>query len=111
MGNIRATQRAKRDELFLRGPVYFNWVKQNIPDPTSRLILIAQGFMGMTKPPVSDIALTAKVWDCAGIESHDQRSRVLKKIDQFCGGYWVERRNGRTAVLHKGKNPNEINHE
>ena len=65
----------------------------------------------LTKPPVSDIALTAKVWDCAGIESHDQRSRVLKKIAQFCGGYWVERRNGRTAVLHKGKTPNEIIHE
>lgn len=65
----------------------------------------------MAKPPVSEIALTAKVWNCAGIEKHDQRSRVLKRIDQFCGGYWAERRNGRTAVLHKGKNPNEINHE
>ncbi|MDA0867673.1 MAG: hypothetical protein O2890_14975 [Cyanobacteria bacterium] len=61
----------------------------------------------MAKTPVLEIALTAKVWDCAGIESHDQRSRVLKKIDQFCGEYWVERRNGRTAVLHKGKTPNE----
>ena len=111
MGNIRVAQRAKRHELFLRGPVYFRWINQNIPDPTSRLILIAQGFKGMTKPPVSEIALAAKVWDCAEIESHDQRSRVLKKIDQQCVGYWVERRNGRTAVLHKGKNPNEINHE
>ena len=108
MGNIRVAQRAKRHELFLRGPVYFCWVNQNIPDPTSRLILVAQGFMGMTKPPVSEIALTAKVWDCARIESHDQRSRVLKKIDQQCEGYWVERRNGRTAVLHKGESPNEI---
>jgi len=52
MGNIRVAQRAKRDELFLRGPVNFRWVNQNIPDPTSRLILVAQGFMGMTKPPV-----------------------------------------------------------
>jgi len=47
------------------------------------------------------------VWDCAGIESPDQRSRVLKKIDQHCPGYWVERREGRTAVLHLGKDPNE----
>ena len=111
MGNIRVAQRAKRDELFLRGPVYFCWVNQNIPDPTSRLIPVAQGFMGMAKPPVSEIALTAKVWDCAGIANYDQRSSVLKKIDQFCGGYWVERRNGRTEVLHKGKTPNEIIHE
>ena len=37
--------------------------------------------------------------------------KVDNGIDQQCVGYWVERRNGRTAVLHKGKNPNEINHE
>ena len=67
--------------------------------------------MEVPEPAVSEIALTAKVWDCAGIKSHDQRSRVLKKIDQQCEAYWVERRNGRTAVLHKGKSPNEIIHE
>jgi hypothetical protein len=111
MGNTRASQKSKRAKLFLRGPVYFGWIQQNIPDPTSRLILVAQGFMGMAKPPVSETVLTAKVWDCAGIESHDQRSRVLKKIDQRCEGYWVERRDGRTAVLHQGANPNENFHK
>ena len=104
---MRAAQRAKRDALFLKGPVKFGWINQNIPDPTSRLILVARAFMGMTTPKASEVTLTAKVWDCAGIQSPDQRSRVLKKIDQHCPGYWVERRDGRTAVLHKGKGPNE----
>ena len=110
MGNMKAAQRKKRDALFLRGPVTFGWIIENIPDPTSRLILVAQGFMGMSQPKAVEVTLTAKVW-CAGIESHDQRSRVLKKIDQRCQGYWVERREVRTAVLHKGKNPNEIGPE
>ena len=87
--------------------IYFGWINENLPDPTSRLILVARAFMGMSTPKASEVTLTAMVWDCAGIESHDQRSRVLKKIDQRCEGYWVERRDGRTAVLHKGKNPNE----
>ena len=104
MINYKAIQRAKRNELFLRGPVQFGWVRQNIPDPTSRLILVAEGFMGMSKPPASEVTLTGKLWNCAGIESADQRSRVLKKIDQRCEDYWVERRSGRTTVLHKRVN-------
>ena len=104
---MRAAQRAKRDKLFLLGPIDFGWINQNLPDPTSRLILVARAFMGMSTSKASEVTLTAMVWDCAGVESPDQRSRVLKKIDRRCEGYWVERRDGRTAVLHKGKNPNE----
>ena len=111
MSDIRAAQRAKRDELFLLGPVYFSWVKQNIPNPTSRLISVAQGFMGMSKPPALEITLMAKIWDCAGIESHDQRSRVLKKIDHQCKRYWVQRRPDRTAVPHLGTHSKDITRE
>ena len=107
MSRMRAAQRAKRDKLFLLGPIDFGWINENLPDPTSRLILVARAFMGMTTPKASEVTLTAKVWDCAGIQSPDQRFRVLKKIDQHCPGYWVERREGRTAVLHLGKDPNE----
>ena len=42
MGNMKAAQRAKRDAMFLKGPVTFGWIKHNIPDPTSRLILVAE---------------------------------------------------------------------
>ena len=88
------------------------WDNAKLTNADKQLILlVAQGFMGMSQPKATEVTLTAKVWGCAGIESHDQRSRVLKKIDQRCQGYWVERREGRTAVLHKGKNPNEIGPE
>jgi hypothetical protein len=105
MGDMQTAQRLKRDAMFLKGPVTFGWIKRNIPDPTSRLILVAEAFMKMAMPTLNSLELTLKVWDCAGIQSHDQRSRVLKKIDKRCEGYWVERRGGRTAVLHKGKKP------
>ena len=104
----KMVQQAKRNENFLKGPIKFGWIKQNIPDPTSRLMLVARAFMNMSNPIKTELVLSLKVWDCAGIMSHDKRSRVLKKIDQRCEGYWIERRNGRTAVLHKGINPNEI---
>jgi len=101
MSNMKAAQRAKRDAMFLKGPVTFGWIKRSIPDPTSRLILVAEAFMKMATPALNSLELSLKIWDCAGIESHDQR----------CEGYWVERRDGRTAVLHKGKYPNEITPE
>ena len=108
MGNMKATQRTKRDSMFLKGPVTFGWIKLSILDPTSRLILVFEAYMKMAAPVLNSLELSLKVWDCAGIESHDQRSRVLKKIDTRCEGYWVEQRDGCTAVLHKGENPNEI---
>jgi hypothetical protein len=111
MSDIKAAQCVKRDAMFLKGPVTFGWIKRNIPDPTSRLILVAEAFMKMATPALTSLELSLKVWECAGIKSHDQRSRVLKKIDQRCEGYWVERREGRTAVLHKGKKANEITPE
>ena len=108
MYDPRLSQRARRDALFLKGPIKFGWIRQNIPDPTSHLILVARGFMNMANAPETECALSLKVWDCAGIHSPDQRSRVLKKIDQKCEGYWVEQRKGRTSVLHIAQNPNEI---
>ena len=108
MSETKAAQRVKRDAMFLKGPITFGWIKRSIPDPTSRLILVSEGFMKMATPALNSLELSLKIWDCAGIESHDQRSRILKKIDQQCEGYWVERREGRTAVLHKAQNRNEI---
>jgi hypothetical protein len=105
MDNSRVAQRARRDALFLRGPIKFGWIRQNVPDPTSRLILVVRGFMNMADPIKTEYELSLKVWDCAGIYSPDQRTRVLKKIDQHCEGYWIEQRKGRTSVLHEGCKP------
>ena len=97
----RAKQRHARDNLFLKGPIQFGWIRANIPDPTARLILVAEAFMKMASPARSSVELTAKIWDCAGVEGSDRRARVLGKIDRECGGFCIERRSGRTAVLHK----------
>ncbi len=107
MSRMRAAQRAKRDAAVPKRAIKFGWINQNYTRSNIRLILVATGVYGNIRTPKPEVTLTAMVWDCAGIESPDQRSRVLKKIDQRCEGYWVERRDGRTAVLHKGKNPNE----
>ena len=111
MSDMKTAQRVKRDAMFLKGPLTFAWIKRSIPDPTSRLILVAEAVMKMSTPALNSLELSLKVWDCAGIESHDQRSRVLKKIDKRCEGYWVARREGRSAVLHKGKKANETTPE
>lgn len=92
-------QRNKRNTLFLKGPVQFGWIRQNLPDPTSRLILIVEAFMVMNKS--GSIALTRQVWDCADVNDKHQRARVLAKIDKTVPGYVVERRKGRTAVIHR----------
>ena len=97
----RLKQRKTRDNLFLKGPVEFGWIRANIPDPASRLVLVAKAFMNMATPAKTSIELTAKLWDCAGIDGPDRRARVLGKIDKACSGFRIERRPGRTAVIHK----------
>ena len=47
MNDRRDVQRAKRNKLFLKDPLYFGWIRQNIVDLTALLILIARGFMNM----------------------------------------------------------------
>jgi hypothetical protein len=97
----RTKQRAKRDELFLKGPIRFVWIRENIPDPTCRVILVAEAFMKMSQPEKSSVELGQKIWDCAGVSDPDRRARVLRKIDTEVAGYRVARRPGRPAVLHR----------
>jgi hypothetical protein len=101
MNNMRKVQRDKRAGYFLKGPIPFSWIQRNIPDPTSRFLLVCEAFMAMQKPPATSLELRAKVWDCAGIEGKDQRSRVLAKIDRCPGQYLVERKQGCVSRLLK----------
>jgi hypothetical protein len=99
----RLEQARKREALFLQGPVRFGWIKLNIPDPASRLILVAEAFMKMKTPNLDALELRQQVWDCAGISGKDRRSRVLAKIDQSVPGYTVERKVGGVATLRRVK--------
>ena len=95
----KVSQRDKRDRYFLKGPLYFGWVRQNIPDPASRLILMAQAFMDMDRS--RECVLSAKVWDCACIVGKDARRRVLQKIRNSAIEFRVCTRPGRPALLQK----------
>lgn len=97
----RLEQTRKRVALFLKGPVRFDWIQRNIPDPASRLILVAEAFMKMKTPPLDALELRQQVWDCAGIAGKDRRSRVLAKIDRSVPGYAVERKAGGVAALRR----------
>ena len=104
MSNLRDTQRSKRDKLFLKGPIDFQWINNNIADPTARLLLIARAFMVMEGK--ANYPLTLKVWDCAGINDRSTRTRVLKNIVKNVKDYSVERRVGRTSVIYQNNKPN-----
>ena len=95
----KVSQREKRDLYFLKGPLYFGWVRQNIPDPASRLILIARAFMDMDGS--RECVLSAKVWDCAWIVGKDARRRVLRKLRNSNIEFRICARPGRPALLQK----------
>ena len=101
--DLRLQQVRKREALFLKGPILFGWIKQNIPDPASRLILVAEAFMKMKTPASDSLKLRQLIWDCAGISGKDRRSRVLAKIDKSVSGYTVERKVGGVATLRRVK--------
>ena len=80
-------QREKRRRYFLKGPVRFGWILDNIPDPTSRVILVVRAFMDMDGS--DECILGKKIWDCADVTNRYQRRRVLKRIREHCDDYRV----------------------
>ena len=98
MINRRDIQRAKRNKLFLKGPIYFQWINDNIADPTARLLLVARAFMDMEEK--THYSLTLKVWDCAEINDRSRRTRVLNNIRKHVKNYRVERHIGKPSVIH-----------
>ena len=96
---LKERRKLQKSELFLQGPLTFDWINRNIPDPASRLILVARAYMDMKSH--TELPLTASVWGAAGIMGKDARYRTLKAIRAHIKGYEVEARKGRTTVLRK----------
>ena len=92
-----AARQKARKELFLKGPVTFHWMRSDIPDATSRLILVALAFA--TIEDRSRIKLTRKHWECAGITDKDTRSRVIAKIKRECPGILLDAQQGRCTYI------------
>jgi hypothetical protein len=90
---------AKRDNYFLKGPLVFAWIRENIPDATSRVVLIAKAFLDMGA--ASEVVLSAKIWDCAGVRNRYQRRRILARLRALGGELEVLDRPGRPSMLRK----------
>lgn len=92
-----AARQKARDQLFLKGPVTFLWMRSHIPDAASRLILVARAFVAIEDSP--RIKLTRKHWECAGITDKDTRSRVIAKIRRECPGIYLDTQQGRCTYI------------
>lgn len=92
----KAAQDQKRSQYFLKGPLSFNFVQRTIPDPTSRVILVARAFADMKFE--NYCVLSGKVWGCAKVKTN-QRRRVLASLRRLSPDLEVQDRVGRTSVL------------
>ena len=97
--SIHESQKKKRHSLFLKGPLTFEWIVANIPDPTSRLILVANAYMDMNG--TNEIPLSQKVWSSASIEGKDARHRVTSNLRERAKDFEVIARPGKTSLLRK----------
>jgi hypothetical protein len=92
----RAAQDQKRGQYFLKGPLLFDFIRRMIPDPTSRVVLVARAFADMKFE--DKCVLSGKIWDCAEV-STSQRRRVLARLRKMSPGLIVQDRRGRASVL------------
>ena len=90
-------QKRKRDSLFVK--LSFLSIRQTIPDPASRVVLIAKAFMDMDQS--KECPLGKKVWDCAGVTTPDQRRRVLARLRKHDSQFQIKDRPGRSSVLFR----------
>ncbi len=96
----KTVQERKRGQYFVRGPLKFEFINNVIPDPTSRVVLIAIAFMDMGGS--NKCVLSSKVWMCAGIHTTDLRRRVLKRLRACSPTLEVIDRKGRSSMLVLG---------
>ena len=69
---------ARSKDLFLRGPITFDWISRAIPDPSYRLTLILRAFMDMER--TTELPVSLKICRYAGISNRHQRRRCLQKL-------------------------------
>ncbi len=94
---ISKNQKAQRDRLFLKGPIPLSWLREVVPDPTSRLILIAKAFADMQRGKT--VKLTRRVWEAAAIFDKDTKSRVISKLRNETALIEVDSQQGRCSII------------
>ncbi len=92
----RTAERSK--ELFLRGPIPFDWINRACPDPTARLALIIRSFMEMEG--ALELRISMKICRYAGISDRRQRWRCLQKL-AHTGLFEISATQGRSPVAKR----------
>ncbi len=92
----RTADRSK--ELFLRGPVTFDWINRACLDPATRLALIIRAFMDMER--TANLPVSMKVCRYAGISDRRQRWRCLQKLART-GLFKISTARGRSPIVRK----------
>ena len=88
---------APNGTLFLKGPLSFRWILENIPDPASRVVMIANAFMDMQG--CDTIPLGQKIWRHAGVTQKDTKRRIVEKLLKYSKCHTVVKRTGRPSLL------------
>jgi len=89
-------QRSKRDSYFVKGPLTFEFIRRAIPDPASRVVLVAKAFTDMNNS--NECVLGKKVWECSGVDTPDRRRRILARLRKLAAIRIIDRL-GRPSVI------------
>jgi hypothetical protein len=85
-------------ELFLRGPISFDWISRACLDPATRLALIIRAFMDMER--TRELRVSMKVCRYAGVSDRQQRWRCLRRLART-GLFEISAAQGRSPVAKR----------
>ena len=89
---------AKPTELFLSGPIPFDWIRKACLEPADRLALILRAFLDMRG--VNELRVSAEICRYAGISDRYQRRRCLQKLAST-GLFEISAAQGRSPVAKR----------
>ena len=69
---------ARSKELFLRGPISFDWINRTCSDPAARLAFIIRAFMDMKR--TRELRVSMEICRYAGVSDRRQRWRCLQRL-------------------------------
>ena len=73
-------QRQRRDQRFLKGPISFRWIRENIQYPADRLLLVLRAHTDMQRS--NEIKITKGILVDAGISDRQVVYRAIKKLEK-----------------------------
>ena len=83
-------------ELFLKGPIRFDWIRQNVQCPPDRLLLVLRAYGDMLR--TRELKLTAGMLRDAGIDDRKAGYRALHRLEAN-GSLTASRNCGRRPIV------------